>query len=100
MATLLADAEAQLSSTASLGTTSLSASSVASTSSTSGAAASSGSTSSATSAGQTASLASQALNQLADVLQNLAAQLATSQYANANQLTDPTNVGATVSSVA
>jgi len=34
------------------------------------------------------------------VLHNLAAQLASSQYSNANQLTDPTTVGATVSSVA
>jgi hypothetical protein len=49
---------------------------------------------------QTASLAAQALNQLADTLQNLAAQLASSQYSNASQLTAPTTLGATVSSVA
>jgi hypothetical protein len=34
------------------------------------------------------------------VLQNLAAQLATSQYSNASQLTDPTKVGSAFSSVA
>jgi hypothetical protein len=95
LATLLAESEsALLGTTSSLGTTSLSASSVASTSSPSD-----GSTATA-SAGPTASVATLALNQLADLLQNLAAQLATSQYSNANQLTNPTTVGATVSSVA
>jgi hypothetical protein len=62
-----------------------------------------GSTSSATGAAgpaQTSSLAAQALNQLADVLQNLAAQLASSQYSNASQLTNPAILGGTVSSVA
>jgi hypothetical protein len=33
-------------------------------------------------------------------LQNIAAQLASSQYANASQLTNPATLGATVSSVA
>jgi hypothetical protein len=100
LATLLAETQSLIGATSSLGSTSLSASSVATASSASTAQSSTASTSPAAGPGTTASLATQALNQLADVLQNLAAKLAASQYANANQLTNPANLGATISSVA
>jgi hypothetical protein len=40
------------------------------------------------------------LDQIAQALQALASQIASSQYSNASQLTNPTQIGISVSSVA